>query len=104
MGLTASVDPTAVRTGRRGQHHITDLRFLEQLAEANGYFLWVDDQTLFFKKARSWVIYPTRMGENADEFFATAQHRGPGERHRSSGVGPGAKTKLSWLARSSPMP
>jgi uncharacterized protein len=52
MRLKSAVDPTAPRTGRWVQNHITNLTLLEQLTEANGYFLWVEDGTLYFKKAR----------------------------------------------------
>lgn len=52
MKLTASVDQTKRRTGRRVQNHVTNLKFLEDLARANGYFLWVDGDILYFKKER----------------------------------------------------
>lgn len=68
LGLTPSVDPTAVRTGRREQHHISDLRFLEQLAEDNGYFLWVEDETLYFKKARPGSSVSLEWGKTLMSF------------------------------------
>jgi uncharacterized protein len=77
MGLTPSVDPTAVRTGRREQHNITALKFLEQLAEANGYFLWVEDKTLFFKKARLGAPIRLEWGKTLMSFslrLSTAGH------------------------------
>lgn len=51
MGLKPSVDPTQ-GLGPRVQEHITNLQFLEQLAESNGYDLWVDGDTLNFKRDR----------------------------------------------------
>jgi phage protein D len=48
--LSASVDPTPPRTEPRFQKHKTNLDFLEELADENNYFLWIDGDTLYFKK------------------------------------------------------
>lgn len=50
IGLKPSVDATSERTEPRVQNYITNLAFLEELAEANGYFLWVGGDTLYFKR------------------------------------------------------
>jgi len=52
MGLTPSVDETKLRKRPRVQNHTTNFAFLEELARANGYSLWVEDGTLFFKSTR----------------------------------------------------
>ncbi len=52
MGLKLSFDATLIRTEARVQNHMTDLVFLEELARVNGYFLWVEEDTLFFKQER----------------------------------------------------
>lgn len=52
MGLKASVVPTLLHEGTRVQDHVTNLRFLEMLAGENGYFLWVDGDTLYFGNER----------------------------------------------------
>ncbi len=51
MGLRCSTDPTRGQ-GPRVQDHVTDLRFLQQLAELDGYDLWVEEDTLYFKRER----------------------------------------------------
>ncbi|MGH9936310.1 MAG: phage late control D family protein [Blastocatellia bacterium] len=50
MGLTPSVDATPERTEPRVQNYVTNLAFVEELARANRYFLWVDGETLYFKR------------------------------------------------------
>jgi phage protein D len=52
MDLLPQVDTTAARTEPRTQLYLSDLAFLEELARANGFFFWVDGDTLFFKKER----------------------------------------------------
>jgi len=52
MGLKSSVDTTWARTEPRVQDNKSNLAFLEELAQANGYFLWVDRDTLYFKRDR----------------------------------------------------
>jgi phage protein D len=52
MDLQAQVDATAARTEPRTQLYVSDLAFLEELARANGFFFWVDGDTLFFKQQR----------------------------------------------------
>jgi len=51
-GLRSSVDATETRTKPRVQNNVTDFAFLTQLAEQNGYQVWVDDGTLHFKRER----------------------------------------------------
>ena len=50
MKLKSLVDPTPVRKGVRVQNHISNLSFLEELAKVNGYYLWVEEDNLYFKK------------------------------------------------------
>lgn len=52
MGLRPSVDSTPMRTKARVQDYMTNLSFLEELARVNGYFLWVEEDTLYFKQKR----------------------------------------------------
>jgi len=52
MQLVPSVDTTAARTEPRTQNNVTNLAFLGELTNANGFFCWVDGETLFFKKER----------------------------------------------------
>lgn len=51
VGLQLSADSTATRTKPRVQNYKSNLAFLEELALANGYSLWVEGSTLHFKKA-----------------------------------------------------
>jgi Bacteriophage probable baseplate hub protein len=53
MQLIPAVDPTPVRTEPRVQNHVTNMAFLEELAHASGFFLWVEGETLFFKRQRT---------------------------------------------------
>jgi phage protein D/phage baseplate assembly protein gpV len=50
MKLNPSVDSTSKRSQPRVQNHQTNFAFLQELAQANGYFFWVDGDTLYFKK------------------------------------------------------
>jgi len=52
LKLSSSVTPTKPRTAARVQYHISNIRFLETLAQDNNYFLWVDDSTLHFHPLR----------------------------------------------------
>jgi phage protein D len=52
MQLVPSVDTTPPRTEPRTQNNVTNLVFLEELASASGFSLWVDGDTLAFKKER----------------------------------------------------
>lgn len=45
-----SIDSTPQRTEPRVQDNITNQTFLDKLAQANGYFHWVEDDTLYFKR------------------------------------------------------
>lgn len=50
MKLTSSVDPTPQRKQPRVQNYRTNLAFIQELAQLNGYALWVDADTLNFKR------------------------------------------------------
>ena len=50
-GMKCSADPTQ-GMGPRVQDHVSNLRFLEQLAEVNGCDLWLEGETLHFQKDR----------------------------------------------------
>jgi phage protein D len=52
MNLTPAVDVTPQRTEPRVQRNETNYAFLERLAGADGYYFWVDGDTLYFKQAR----------------------------------------------------
>ncbi len=47
--LKLSVDPKLTRTEPVVQDHKTNLAFLEELAESDGYFLWIDGETVHFE-------------------------------------------------------
>lgn len=47
--LEVNAAPTPPRTGARIQQNKSNLAFLEELAEADGFFVWVQEQTLFFQ-------------------------------------------------------
>ena len=51
-GLSVNVDGTPARTLPRVQVHTTSFAFLQNLALWNGYLLWAEDGTLFFKRDR----------------------------------------------------
>jgi phage protein D/phage baseplate assembly protein gpV len=50
---SSSVDGTPARSTPRVINHQTGFAFLEELAVANGYFFWVDVDTLYFKRTLS---------------------------------------------------
>jgi phage protein D/phage baseplate assembly protein gpV len=50
MHLQSSIDETPARTTPRIQDNQTNLAFLQELAQPNGYFVWVDGGTLYFQK------------------------------------------------------
>ena len=50
MNLTASVDVLSPRAASRVQNHVTNLAFLESLAEANDCTLWVEGDLLHFER------------------------------------------------------
>ena len=60
MGLKANADATPDLKHPRVQNNVTDLTFLEKLAGLNGYFLWMEGETLYFKKERS-VAYTIEL-------------------------------------------
>lgn len=53
VGLDVALDTTLERRDVRVQNHVTNLAFLEELASANGYLLWVEDGKLHFARERS---------------------------------------------------
>lgn len=52
MQLIPNVDSTGPRSEPRTQRHETNFKFLQELAAADGYYVWVDGNTLYFKKER----------------------------------------------------
>ncbi|MCX8131160.1 MAG: hypothetical protein N3I35_13805 [Clostridia bacterium] len=50
MKLVPSVDSTQQRNEARVQNHVSNLVFLEELARMNGFYIWMDGDTLNFKK------------------------------------------------------
>jgi phage protein D len=52
MKLTPSVDKTGTSTKPRVQVNETSLTFIERLAGAQGFYTWVDGETLYFKQSR----------------------------------------------------
>ena len=67
-GLRVDVDETPRRTSPRVQMHRSDYDFLQDLAALDSYAVWVEDGTLFFKRAR-----PTREQRLALEWGRTLQ-------------------------------
>ncbi len=52
MSLTPDVDETGQRTEAQVQNEERNLDFLERLARLNNYYVWVDGETLHFKRQR----------------------------------------------------
>ncbi len=52
MNLLPDVDPTGPRAESRVQSNVSNLAFVKQLADLDGYYLWVDGDTLHFKQLR----------------------------------------------------
>ena len=52
MELKAQTDETAERTGMRAQNNITNLKMIEELAGANNFSFWIEEDKLFFMKER----------------------------------------------------
>lgn len=50
MQLTASVDPTEQRQGRRIQNNVSNLEYITHLAEINHFSFWIESNSLMFKK------------------------------------------------------
>jgi phage protein D/phage baseplate assembly protein gpV len=61
MQLDSSVDETPVHTVPRIQDNKTNLAFLQELAEANGFFVWVDSGILYFKSQPPPRPKPVRL-------------------------------------------
>lgn len=68
-GLSASVDATSEVRPSVFQHGLTNLEFLQFLAKRNGYKVWVDDRTLYFKKGTHTTSQiELTWGDNLIEF------------------------------------
>jgi len=50
VGMRVDVDATPKRKKARVQQHTTNRTLLNEIVEANNYFLWVEDGTLYFKR------------------------------------------------------
>ncbi len=68
MQLTASVDPSGQRQGRQIQNNVSNLEFIDQLAQANGFFYWVEGETLSFKRTRLGARIDVVRGKNLMSF------------------------------------
>ena len=77
------------------QSNITNLAFVKQLTDVDGYYVWADGDTLLLQAATtvSNQLEPG-VGQNADEFFAPSHHGGTGTERGGPGLGPGAKTEF----------
>ena len=52
MMPTAVVDETGPRSAGRIQHNVSDLKYLQDLAQFHGFQLWVEGRSLFFMRRR----------------------------------------------------
>lgn len=68
MQLNASADPTGPRHGRQIQNNVSNLEFIEHLAKANGFFFWVEGDTLSFKGSRVGARVHVTRGKNLISF------------------------------------
>ena len=79
LQLTAVVDTTGSRRNQRVQTNVSNLEFLQGLAQANGFQLWVEDKTLYFKRHRPGPRVVVARGRDLISFSArlsTAGHVG----------------------------
>lgn len=77
MGLLAVVDPTGVQSDRRVQAHVSNLSYLQALAQAHDFQLWAEGGTLHFQRVRAAGEVLLLYGDNLETFSArlsTAGH------------------------------
>lgn len=73
------VDETGPRSAGRIQHNVSNLQFLQQLAQFHGFQLWVDGRTLYFMRRRPTISAAFIRGVNLISFatrLSTAGHVG----------------------------
>jgi len=69
LSLSPSVDSSLSRTEPWVQDHTTNLKMLEAVAAASGFFLWVDGSTLYFKRnPPAPARVPLKWGQNLLSF------------------------------------
>jgi phage protein D len=77
LKLNAKTGSTVARQDHRIQNHVSNLEFLSELAEANGFSFWVEENTLFFQPRREGSQVIVARGKNLLSFstrLSTAGH------------------------------
>jgi len=77
MQLTPSVDRTGPRSDQKIQNNVSNLAFLEELARINGFYLWVEEDMLNFKRERAGEQTTVARGRDLISFsgrLSTAGH------------------------------
>lgn len=71
FGISAITETTAQLKKARVQNNISNLSFLKYLAEINGFYIWIENDSLCFKKNRlSNATTVLEWGKNLIEFNA----------------------------------
>jgi phage protein D len=65
---TAVVDETGPRSAGRIQHNVSNLQYLQQLAQFHGFQLWVDGRSLYFMRRRPTTSAVFTRGVNLISF------------------------------------
>ncbi|WP_298269416.1 hypothetical protein [Geobacter sp.] len=105
VGLGASVDPALTRSEPVVQYYRSNLQFLEQLAEADGCFLWIEGETLQFRtKPREFDPVSLEWGKTLVSFSPRLTTAGQVEAVVVRSWDPGQKSMISHRAPASSAP
>lgn len=99
-GLTASVTSTTLTREHVFQHGQTNLAFLQQLARLNGFEVYVDNQTLHFKAAKTTrgSTITLKWGEDLRSFRPRLSIAGQVNKVEVRGWNPKTKQKIVGIA------
>jgi phage protein D len=100
MHYSASVDQTVKRPQARYQNHVSDLHFLRDLAESNGFCFWVDSdkKQLCFKRRRESSQVNVDRGRNLISFSARLSTAGQVQIVEVIGYAPFSRELISATA------
>jgi uncharacterized protein len=102
VGLLPDVDPTAPPSATRVQDNQSDYDFLKWLADLNGFYLWVDGETLHFKEQRPAASSLTLVwGKTLISFSARLTMAGQVNAVEARGWDPVQKQSVSGTAQRS---
>ncbi|HZT32867.1 MAG TPA: hypothetical protein VFA33_23475 [Bryobacteraceae bacterium] len=100
IGLVPSVDPTPPRTEAWVQDHVSNLTFLRTIAQASGFYLWVDGDTLYFKQNPPAPNHiPLKWGQNLVSFSPRLSTAGQVNAIEVRGWDPSQKQSISARAQ-----